>query len=487
MPINSFLYPGAKVTTGYEVANSCRFDDGSSPHMTITPGSNGNTKIFTASFWVKRGVLGTDQEIIATWSSGNDNTTIRFLDTDALDFVDYQSSSVVLKKVTTRLFRDPNSWYHIVCNIDTNQAVAANRAKIYVNGVQETSFSTNTIYAEDATIAWNKTYAHYIGQPGADSRYLDGYLAEVCVIDGTAYAASDFGEFDSDSPRIWKPKDVSGLTFGTNGFYLDFEDSANLGNDANGGTDLTEANLAATDQASDSPTNNFATANPLLVHTSDVPTFSEGNCKIADSSDSRFGFASTIGVTTAKWYAEYKLSGISGDDENFYGVADEEAVQANAINNNSTASAGNIVYIKSGTGDSGSGAMKRVMSAGSGTDTDDFFDDDPAANDILQIALNKTDGYVFFGINGTWLNSDDPTSSGSGSNGVALPNHSGKTFFFTAATHSGSSGNDIEINFGNPSFSISSGNSDGNGYGNFEYAVPTNYYSLCTKNLAEYG
>ena len=150
----AFLIGGANsaADTAFEVANSCRFNDGDSPHMTITPGSNGNTKIFTASFWVKRGILGTAQEVISTWSSGSDNTTIRFLDDDTLDFVDYQSSSVLLKLVTSRKFRDPSAWYHIVCNIDTNQSVEANRAKIYVNGVQETAFGTSTIPAEDLSL-----------------------------------------------------------------------------------------------------------------------------------------------------------------------------------------------------------------------------------------------------------------------------------------------------------------------------------------------
>jgi hypothetical protein len=479
---------------GYEVANSCRFNIADSAYLTTkTNGSEPTlgTK-YTVSVWLKRSTLvnSSYQYIISHDGGSNPRTHIRFNDdADNLTWYIRDSGGTTSNLTATRLFRDTNAWYHLVFAYDSTQASASNRQKIYVNGTQNTSFSSSGYVAQDVVnpFSANGNASKIASFGGTASDYYGGYMSEFVFVDGQALTPTSFGEFDEDSPTIWKPIDVSGLTFGNNGYYLDFEDSANLGNDANGGTDFTENNLAAADQATDTPTNNFATANPLLVNTSNAPTFSEGNCKIADSSASRFGFASTIGVTTGKWYAEYKLSGISGDDENFYGVGDEEAVQENARNNNSTSSAGNIVYIKSGTGDSGSGAMKRVMSAGSGTDTDDFFNDDPAANDILQIALNKTDGYVFFGINGTWLNSDDPTSSGSGSNGVALPNHAGKTFFFTAATHSGSSGNDIEINFGNPPFSISSGNADGNGYGNMEYAIPSGYYTLCTKNLAEFG
>ena len=475
MPINSFLYPGAKVTPAYEVANSCRFNDGDSPHMTITPGSNGNTKIFTASFWVKRGnFTGSEQEIISTYSSGSDNTTIRFLDTDALDFVDYQSGSAVLKLVTTRVFRDPSAWYHIVCNIDTNQAVEANRAKIYVNGVQETSFSTNTIYAEDATIAWNKTYAHYIGQPGADSRYLDGYLAEVCVIDGTAYAASDFGEFDSDSPRIWKPKDVSGLTFGTNGFYLDFEDSANLGNDANGGTDLTEANLAATDQSTDTPTNNFATWNPL-AQTPQKGTIAEGNLEYdrSGSSDNWVTIASTIAATAGKWYYEYKIidGGSSTGNGSLVGFLDYNTSAFQHTANDAITNAGEYAWY---------GASGNLYINGTDVAQVDSYTDD----DIVMVAMDLDNSKAYWGKNGTWIDSGDPTSGATGTGARDIANVSSGTFAFAVSHREGGNG---QANFGNPPFSISSGNADDNGYGNFEYDVPTGYLALCTKNLGSDG
>ena len=120
--------------------------------------------------------------------------------------------------------------------------------------MQQTSFS--------ASADPDQNYAGYCGSADTcdigsnvrnTDRYFSGYMADVAYVDGTAYAASDFGEFDEDSPSVWKPKDVSGLTFGNNGFYLDFEASDNLGNDTNGGTDLTESNLAATDSSTDSP------------------------------------------------------------------------------------------------------------------------------------------------------------------------------------------------------------------------------------------
>ena len=471
MPINSFLYPGAKVTTVYDVANSCRFDDGSSPHMTITPGSNGNTKIFTASFWVKRGnFTGSEQEIISTYSSGSDNTTIRFLDTDALDFVDYQSGSAVLKLVTTRVFRDPSAWYHIVCNIDTNQAVEANRAKIYVNGVQETSFSTNTIPAEDATIKWNSTYAHYIGNNGNSGAYFDGYLAEVCVIDGTAYAASDFGEFDEDSPTIWKPKDVSGLTFGTNGFYLDFEDSANLGNDANGGTDLSETNLAATDQSVDTPSNSFCTINPLVVRIGrTAPTLSEGNLKCVHSdSGGNTPAWGTFLLTAGKWYWEVK---VTTGNYSYIGIWQPEynnGLMDDALN-------GIVIYRQDG--------YKQAETAATAATYGDSY---TGGSDIVSVAVNCDTGTIWFAKNGTWQASATEAEIEGGTTTNAA--YTGKSFSkgiipsisaYSGATH--------EYNFGSPPYSISSGNADANGYGNFEYSVPDGFLAVCTKNLGSDG
>ena len=471
MPINSFLYPGAKVTTVYDVANSCRFDDGSSPHMTITPGSNGNTKIFTASFWVKRGnFTGSEQEIISTYSSGSDNTTIRFLDTDALDFVDYQSGSAVLKLVTTRVFRDPSAWYHIVCNIDTNQAVEANRAKIYVNGVQETSFSTNTIPAEDATIKWNSTYAHYIGNNGNSGAYFDGYLAEVCVIDGTAYAASDFGEFDEDSPTIWKPKDVSGLTFGTNGFYLDFEDSANLGNDANGGTDLSETNLAATDQSVDTPSNSFCTINPLVVRIGrTAPTLSEGNLKCVHSdSGGNTPAWGTFLLTAGKWYWEVK---VTTGNYSYIGIWQPEynnGLMDDALN-------GIVIYRQDG--------YKQAETAATAATYGDSY---TGGSDIVSVAVNCDTGTIWFAKNGTWQASATEAEIEAGTTTNAA--YTGKSFSkgiipsisaYSGATH--------EYNFGSQPYSISSGNADANGYGNFEYSVPDGFLAVCTKNLGSDG
>jgi len=263
------ILPGNVATAlggAYEVANSCRFDDGSSPYLTESVSSTSNRRTFTFSTWVKRSSLSGSgyPRLFDAFVDGNNFFEIFFRNTDALNIYSYNGASTDIDLVTNRLFRDFSAWYHIVVAVDTTQGVAANRVKLYVNGTQETSFSTSTYPAEDADLQINlDTVDNVIGRnESSDADYLDGYLSEVVLIDGLALTPTSFGEANEDSPTIWQPIDVSGLTFGTNGFYLDFEDSANLGNDANGGTDLSETNLAATDSATDTPTNNFCTWNP---------------------------------------------------------------------------------------------------------------------------------------------------------------------------------------------------------------------------------
>jgi len=429
MPINSFIYPGAKVTTAYEVANSCRFNDGDSAYMHKTPGSAGNRRTWTFSCWAKN----SEAEAHSTYFGANNAFQLEFHSSGAM--LAWKTGGDFMK--TNALYRDPSAWYHIVWAFDTTQGTASNRVKLYVNGTQVTSWATASYPSENEELEINNTVPHYVGDyHTGTSENMDGYLAEVCLIDGTAYAASDFGEFDEDSPRIWKPKDVSGLTFGTNGFYLDFEDSANLGNDANGGTDLTEVNLAATDQASDTCTNNFATLNSLI---NSAIAYSEGNLhyKNTHGSNSEFTLATIQEVSNGRWYWEIKMA---------------------STNNNSA-----YEYFGNGTA--------YVKSNGdihpSGTTT-------VSNGDIFGFYLNYEDGQMTIHRNGSEVYQS--------SSGISLST--------TTAQIAAFNNTEYQLNFGNPIFSISSGNADANGYGNFEYSPvlsSVNFYSLCTKNLAEFG
>jgi hypothetical protein len=452
----------ATASTGYDVANSCRFNDGDSASMTKTSGS-GDRRQFTISAWVKRGVLGTEQEIYGSGDSGS-NVFGVFFDgsTNRLSVTDYQSGGT-LTLTTNRVFRDCSAWYHVCVAIDTEQATNTNRVKIYINGTQETSFATANYPDEDEDLYVNVSgQPHNVGVDQGPGRFFDGYMAEVVFIDGTQYAASDFGEFDSDSPTIWKPKDPSGLTFGTNGFYLDFEASDNLGNDANGGTDLTESNLAATDQATDTPTNNFATMNPLDNYYESA-TFSEGNCKIVGSGSNYSAKTCTFGVSKGKWYYEAKCAAVSAASiEAMLGLIETIATSTTFFTGTSANSVG---FYKGGSYYKGGSSSAYGSVWG--------------ANDILSIAFDLDNNAIYIAINGTWQNSADPAA---GSGGISLGTPS--SGFYYPSTTEGT----FEMNFGGCSgFTVSSGNADADGYGNFEYAVPSGYFALCTKNLAEYG
>ena len=264
MPLPFIL--GSIKDTGYDVDNSVRMD-GSSAYMTRAMGTPTDADKYTFSFWCKRSKLGAQQSIFRS-TNGNDDSHVTFQADDTLRFEEYGGLSSIGKLQTNQVFRDVTAWYHIVLVYDSGNGTAGNRMRMYVNGTEVTSFGTDNNPSQDANSFFNKASAPlHFGRTdySGGGNYFSGYVAEVVMCDGQAYAASDFGEFDEDSPTIWKPKDVSGLTFGTNGFYLDFEDSSSLGNDKAGSNNLTATNITATDQATDTPTNNFATINPLYV------------------------------------------------------------------------------------------------------------------------------------------------------------------------------------------------------------------------------
>ena len=443
---------------GFEVANSCRFD-GSSSSMSITPGSNMNLDRWTWSGWIKRSSIGVLQSILAADNAASDTTLIEFDANDKLNFLNLVSNNIKGKKITDRVFRDISAWYHIVVVWDSANSTAADRIKIYVNGVRETSFATsdNPDSGVDSSLG-ESGVATLIGTyVGEDSRFFNGYLAEVVLIDGSALAPTSFGEFDEDS-GIWKPIKVSGLTFGTHGFYLDFQASGNLGNDANGGTDLTEVNLAAADQATDTCTNNFATANPL-ANLKGAPAFAQGNLEIIGDNSANHNWQSTIGVSSGKWYWEMKSIASSPDTGlMFY---DQSIITQN----------------HAGEGFATSGRLKIINNSTTGSAIGST-----AQNDIHGMALDLDNGKMFIHRNGTYLSSGDPAN---GTNPLITTAQGLETEGIIGGfVYDGT----VQHNFGGcPAFAISSGNADGDGFGNFEYAPPSGFFALCTKNLAEYG
>ena len=449
IPANS-----ASAAGGFDVANSLRINQGDSAYLKKTFGTSSDRKKWTYSFWIKKASQ-TDMGVIAQGADGNNKGLAYF--NAAGDFVYFEaaSGSVVFLIQTNDLYRDNLAWYHFVIRVDTTQGTAANRVRLYVNGTQITTFQNASYPNQNYQGEINKSDTRHdisgFNAFGENGYYFDGYMAEVVFTDGQSLAPTDFGEFDSDS-NIWKPIKVSGLTFGTNGFYLDFKASGNLGNDANGGTDLTEVNLAATDQSTDTCTTNFSTLNPL-GGSLPLATFSDGNLTLASTTTTYQSAIGTIAIpTTGNWYWEYKVlqttNGSSG--EGFIGAALESSY--NASSNPQKLDADGIVIEISG------------VSGGSNFD----------AGDIASVEVDRTNNTLKIFKNGSSTASLTKTS---------LPNE----IIFSHVTCFGSGTASVSANFGSPPYAISSGNQDGNGYGNFEYAVPSGYFSLNTKNLAEYG
>ena len=429
---------------GYNVDNSLRFNSASSDCLSLLYGTSGNRKTFTFSTWFKRSLLGTKQSIIRTSYTGSELFQLYFLvTTDELALFSYSGGGVTTKihLKPTQKFRDPSAWYHVVFAIDTTQATASDRANMYINGQLVTDFSSETYPALNSEFAWiSSTHTMYIG--GTD--YYSGYLAETITVDGLQLDATSFGEFDADS-GIWKPIDVSGLTFGSKGFYLPYKNSGALGQDDSGnGNNFTVNNLTSIDQTTDTPTNNYCTLNPLNFG---AGTLSEGNLKWSASGNAGYLAFGTIGIdmnVSNQFYWETKIDSIGS------GVV--IGIAPTTLRWNDTGRAGSYGYYSDGRKYTGTTASSYGASFTTG-DTIGVL----AGNGTITFYKNgSSQGTAFTGLSGTYLP------------------------FIAEISHTNS------MNFGSPPYTISSGNTDPAGYGNFEYST-NGGYALNTKNLAEYG
>jgi hypothetical protein len=464
---------------GYNVDNSLRFNSGSTDYLNKTYGSAGNRRTMTFSFWIKRSNLSANQfpMSISDQPTGL-QADIRFASTDVLRMYATDTSGIGrLHLVTNRVFRDVSAWYHIVWEVDTTQATESDRVKLYINGVQETSFSTEDYPPQNTDLRWNGTSGStggvtFVGSINGNSP-LDGYMTEVCFIDGTAYDQTSFGEFDEDT-NIWKPIDVSGLTFGTNGFYLDFENSGSLGNDKSGnGNNFTVNNLTSIDQVTDSPTNNFATMNPLDNYYFNANYFQDGNLHIRTDGSSYTYLPATFGVSSGKWYWEVEYDAEQIGSYSVIGITSTQST-------NSTHELGhysNDWGYYSNTG--------QYINSDSRTGYGNTY----AVGDIIGVALDLDNNKLYFSKNGTFQNSGDPTSGATGTGAISItaPSSTPLGNYFPAICFFDATGKGtFKANFGNPPYSAN-GYSDANGYGNMSYSVPSGYYVLNSKNLSEFG
>jgi hypothetical protein len=459
------------ISTGYEVANSVKNEpDNGERFDTNTILTNySSVRKFTVSGWFKRTELSVQSVI---WFNVNTATSVQleFGSDNKLVFLleDNVGNGVESYAKTSALFRDTSAWYHVVLAVDTTDGTAANRTKIYVNGVNQTLEQGNGSY--DTFPAQNydvplQTRHYLLGYDGGNNGFR-GYAAEYYFLDGITASPTDLGEFDEDS-GIWKPIEYTG-GFGNEGYYLNFEDASALGKDvsSNNQGNFIHYGGSAADQATDTPTNNFC----ILNANSALPSYdgyymivSEGGTLVQKSGGANWtGVRGSIGINGGKWYWEATRTGTNNTTFGIVEISD------------SRTSNGSTIFSLLSNG--------RLYGAG----TSPYLTDPPAFSftngDIVAIALDLDNQRAYLSKNGVWQNSADP-ANGTNPINLSLPDE-----FVLPWTASFYSEPTMKFNFGGyTSASISSAESDENGYGNFEYAPPSGYYAICTKNLAEFG
>jgi len=486
----AFLVGGANSLTGaYGIDNSCRFNDDDDAYLTVTGSSTTSSgKTSTLSIWVKRSKLGAEQYIFHARSADSQGNFARleFTGDDTLRLRGYSTTYLE----TDAEYRDPSAWYHIVLALDTDTSGDGNSCRLYVNGSEVTSFSTDTNPSTDDDLVLGSDRAHYVGASfyggGAGSEF-DGYISELHFIDGQQLTPSSFGESDEDS-GIWKPKQYSG-SYGGNGFFLEFKQTgtgtasvSTIGADTSGNTShLTSTNLAATDVTTDTPTNNFCTINPIYKDSGNntvAADYSEGNTKMLTTVDGwKFG-RGTFLLTSGKWYAEVKATEAgNGADGNLGIVPSQGGVALGESDDNAVFEGCRVVLSSTDT---------NLQKLDTGTGSNVFTDF--ASGNTAHLAIDLDNNKLWVGKEGTWYNDDNASTTLDASNeDITLPAVTAGWLFGIGVSRNSSDNITWEYNWGNPPNAISSGNADADGYGNFEFAVPSGFYAVCTKNLAEYG
>ena len=443
--------------------------------ITRTPSSNGSETKSTLSMWFKRSNLGSQQTLYySTSDNTNNKMIIRFNADDTFDVRNKVGGSFPLDIETNRKFRDTSAWYHFVLKFDTTQATSSDRFKMYVNGVQETSFSTETYPSQNANLSMNQTNDQlWVGAEYGSGSYFDGLITHAHWTDGYAYDASTFGETDSTS-GIWKPKTSPSVTYGTNGFFLKFENSGNLDLDSSG-NNLSFTTSGTLTQNVDTPSNNYTTWNNI----SKRETATHGALQIHPAGDASYSYSvSTLGASQGKWYFEFKSN--AGNGRALIGmVKSDYASQQIGENEEPGANAHSFAYRQN------QGDIQLGNSTSSyGTQVTWTVD-----GGILMMAVDLDNNKVWYGVDGTWQNSGNPSNGTNGFDWSAVRT-ADEPYLCLAGDDTSSGYGNIQANFGSGFFgttSVASANSDANGHGIFEYTVPTGFYTLNTKNIKEFG
>jgi len=454
-------------------------------YLNRTPSSAGNRQKWTWSGWVKlsnfAGAAGSI--LFSAYAHGNDNFKISFGDTYKLSMRFYNGSEYQL--VTNRLFLDTNAWYHLVFAVDTTLASSGDRFKIYVNGVRETSFSAEAQPTQNLQMTINDTTAMQIGRYSTGSNYFDGYMSHVAFVDGSDLAPTSFGATDATS-GIWKFKAPSGITWGTNGFHLKFENSAALGTDSSGNTNTFTVN-GNLKQSINTPSNVYPSVNHLRrFNGGGEMAYSNAGTTITGPGSGWQIIGTATGVTTGKWYYEYKITTLGyqngyhklGFFSNF--ITD---IGNNAHLAESAIDGAYAFYVNNG------GLEVRTNDAViSGYSKSDLGNISFANNDIMCLAVDMTNKKAYFRKNGdAWIKSADPVN---GTNGLDISSDytAGKYLIPAGSIYYAGVGN---FNFGNGYFGTtavaSAGTSSSGDDSVWEFDCPTGYYGINTKNINTYG
>jgi len=439
--------------------------------------TNGNRRKFTFSAWVKRSEISNGDHVICSFTTSGNNIEIKFKGDDIFNFYNYYNGSANVSFRTNRKFRDISAWYHIVVAVDTEQSSPANRIKIYFNGVQETSFSTEVIPSQNLDLDINTSgKTNSIGAFPTGHSYFNGCLSHIHFIDGTQYAASDFGSTDSTTGE-WKINTSPSVTYGTNGFFLLKDDNAVTDRSGQGNNfALTAGTLTKTE---DSPSNVFATINPLANRSSSGNVYPSGfangnntiNFHMSDGGWTK-GQVGTLAPYAGKYYWETKIVTTGGDIR--LGIA-QGSWSGTAYAGSST-TGNSYSYTEDGN---------KMTNGGSSASYGNSF----TTGDIISFALDCNTGTIWCAKNGTWQNSAtiSEISAGTTTNSMYTGINTDNGLTAHAVMYDGSNTNiTLSYNFGNGYFgttAVSSAGTNASGNGIFEYDVPTGYTALSTKGL----
>ena len=459
-------------TNNGTIAKSCMFNDGDSGYLSRTPSGTGNRRTFTFSGWVKRGVFDTSNGndlFNAGTNPGNNVDQLLFDSSNRIRFYSY-GGSYLFQYITNRTFQDTSKWYHIVCAVDTTQSSASDRVKIYVDGDLITSFSTETDPALNGEcFHFNNTSTHYIGANVGSQRFYDGYIAEYNFVDGTALGPDTFGVTDTSTGR-WIPKALTGITYGSNGFRLQFGTSSALGDDTSGNTnDFSVTNLVAADQRNDTPTNNLPVMRPYDPSYSQV--LYEGNLTTyTNGSNKGYAMCSTLRPKgSGKYYAEVRTSGNGGGGTLAFGCYTQEDLDG-------VTASGNVYVGHTGSNGCGSGFWyvhggTKELRFGATTTSNPTVTVN--GGDVIGIALDlDNDKISFYDNSGSLIGSTTFDSSKSAC--FAAMSNMSITFIWNFGDNGTFAG-----------YETAGGNADGDGNGNFYHSVPTGFKMLRQDNMPE--